>query len=706
VLSLLMSRAVPFSKSSNSIRFQQVSISKEGKFSMNCSSAQRLMHAALFIMTIAVTAPFVHAEQWTAPTPEELSMTSQPQVPGAAAVYLYREEITEDDLHEFRIYTRLKVLTEGGKKYGDVELYYGSQRDEGGVTIGGIEGRTIHSDGTIIPFTGKPYKKLIEKSRGSKEMAEVFSMPDVQVGSIIEYRYAINYSDMFFIAPRWYIQSELFTRKAHYSWKPTTKELSSDRGTVHSIGWLPILPTGTQVKETTYPATSMKSQQVVFETNCENVPPSPDEDYMPPITSLTYRVLFYYSSYRSSEEFWKEEGKRWSKEQNKFIGPGKGVKAAVDQITSSSDSQDQKLRKIYAAVMQLDNTDFTRVHSTAEEKAEGFRNIHTTDDIWDRKRGNSDQLAELFVAMVRASGMKADLFAVTNRDRNIFLKAYLSLSQLDDYIAIVNVDGKEQFFDPGSRYCPYGHLNWKHSMTSGIRQTDGPTDFGISPLESYTTSSTQRVADLTMDPKGIVSGTVKMTYIGAPALSWRQRSLVGDATSLNDELRTNVEKLIPQGMDVKVVSIDNLTDYEKPLYATFQIIGPIGSATGKRLFYPGDIFEANSKAAFPNEKRDIPIYFEYPSSTLDAVRVKFPPNFNVESSPTDAKFMFKDLAAYNESSASAPGSVTIHRNYSLGTVLFMTNEYSDLRSFYSKMETKDQESVVLKAVPVKTTGAN
>lgn len=673
---------------------------------MNCRSTRRLLDTALFFVMIAVIAPFVCAEQWTAPTPEELSMTSQPQVPGAAAVYLYREETTNDDLHEFIIYTRLKVLTEGGKKYGDVELYYGSQRDEGGVTIGSIEGRTIHLDGTIIPFTGKPYKKLIEKSRGAKVMSEVFSMPDVQVGSIIEYRYEINYNDNIVIAPQWYVQSELFTRKAHYKWRPTTKELGNDRGMINSIAWLPILPAGTAVKETTYPGTSMKAEQKVFEVNCDNVPPAPDEDYMPPIGSLTYRVLFYYTIYRSPEEFWKGEGKRWSKDQDKFIGPGHGVKAAVDQITSPSDSQDQKLRKIYAAVMQLENTDFTRVHSTSEEKAEGQKDAHDTDDILARKRGNNDQLTELFVSMARAAGMKAYIFRVTNRDRNIFLKPYLSLSQLDDNIAIVNVDGKEQFFDPGSRYCPYGHLNWKHSMASGIRQTDGPTDFATSPLESYTTSRTQRVADLTMDPQGIVSGIVKMTYVGAPALAWRQRSLVGDATSLNDELRTNVEQLIPQGMDVKVVSVDNLTDYEQPLNVTFQIKGPIGSVTGKRLFYPGDIFEANSKAVFPNEKRDIPVYFQYPSATQDAVRVKFPPNFSVESSPADAKFIFKELAAYNESATSAPDSVTIHRNYALGNILFMTSEYSDLRSFYSKMETKDQESVVLKTAPVKTTAAN
>ncbi len=73
-------------------------------------------------------------QQWIAPTPEELSMTSQPEVPGASAVYLYREETTDDKLHMFSIYVRLKVLTERGKEFGNVELNYEHVSDGIGFT--------------------------------------------------------------------------------------------------------------------------------------------------------------------------------------------------------------------------------------------------------------------------------------------------------------------------------------------------------------------------------------------------------------------------------------------------------------------------------------------------------------------------------------------------------------------------------------------
>src|SRR6202042_867748 len=280
---------------------------------------------------------------------------------------------------------------------------------------------------------------------------------------------------------------------------------------------------------------------------------------------------------------------------NKFIGPSSAVKDAVKDIVQASDTQDQKLRKIYAAVMKLENTSYTREHSNAEEKAQGFKEIHNADDIWTRKRGNNDEIAELFIAMARAAGMKAYAGAVTNRDQNLFVPGYLTLSQLDDIIAIVSVDGRDQYFDPGSRYCPFQHLAWKHSMAQGIRQTDAGGDFFSSPAESYSFSQTSRVANLTIDQQAAVTGTIEMRYTGSPALHWRQRSLTGDATSLEQEIRTSVEQMIPQGLEVKVGSINQLDAYDQPLIVKLEVKGTLGSVTGKRLLLPADIFEANSK---------------------------------------------------------------------------------------------------------------
>ena len=666
---------------------------------MNVSG--RIIRLSLLSAFISLNAAARADQQWTQPTPEELSMTSQPQVPDAAAVYLFREETTDDKLHMFSIYVRLKILNELGKEKGNVEINYFRGKEGAGFTVEDVQGRTIHPDGTIIPFTGKPYEKLVEKTSGVKIMAKVFSMPDVTIGSILEYRYKLRYDDMYYDAPAWYIQSNFWTRKAHYMWRPIDLSsghisLTNARGQASNIiSWTTVLPTGANIVQSKVPGT----EQSIIDLNVQDIPPMPDEDYMPPISSFSFRVLFYFTAYRTADEFWKNEGKYWAKQEDKFIGPGSVVSAAVKDIVAPSDTPDQKLHKIYAAVMKLENTRYTRTHTSAEEKAQGFKEVKNSDDIWTRKRGSDDQLTGLFVSMARAAGLKAYVGYLTSRDRSIFIKNYLSLSELDDMIAIVNVDGKDQFFDPGTRYCPYGHLTWKHTLAGGIRQTDSGADFFNTPAEPYTFSRVQRIAELKLDPQGALSGKIIMNYTGDPAVSWRHRALIGDSASLEREIRTSVENLVPASLQLKVASIDNVDNYEQPLTATFNVEGSLGTSTGKRVLLPGDIFEANTKPAFPHEKREVAVYFEYPRITQDAVRISYPATLSVESLPTPNKDTFEKTIAYNLSSESTTNTFTIRRNYAVGDVLFTTQQYPSLRAFYSKIENKDQENVVLTTAP-------
>lgn len=649
-----------------------------------CRSYLLLSACCLALSSASVVA------QWTAPTSEELSMQSLPEVPGAPAVYLYREETTEDSLRSYSYYVRLKVLTEGGKDYANVELPFGTKA---GVSIDNIAGRTIHPDGTITPFTGKPYEKLVEKVQGYKVKEKVFTLPAVEVGSILEYRYRQHYDDAYFMHPDWYIQSELFTRKAHYSWKPNNSSsyIVDDRGSVlSSVAWTPILPKGTQVKESNLPGGGTQIQ-----LDIADVPPLPKEVYMPPVDSVSYRVLFYYTSYKTSQEYWEKQGKFWSKGRDKFIGPKDGVKSAVNGLVSPGDSPDAKLRKLYAFVETLENTDYTRQRTSQEEHAAGLKDASTTEDILSRKRGTGDQITELFVAMARAAGFKAYLFAVANRRERIFLEHYLSFQQLDDDVAIVNVEGKELLFDPGERYCTYGQVAWPHHYTGGLRQTDGGVQIASTQGASYKQEHTSRIADLKLDEHGSATGSVVLSYTGDAALHWRQEALRGDDTSLNRDLKESLEAMLPGGMDVRVTKVDNLTDADKELKINYEVKGAVGAPAGKRLLMQGNLFEVNEKPKFTSAKRDLAIDMRYPTSVQDAVRFTLPDSLVIESAPNAEAEKFKGFAAFNTSSKKAPNSITLYRNVTVGETIFEPADYAELRTFYGKLETKDQESLVL-----------
>ena len=49
----------------------------------------------------------------------------------------------------------------------------------------------------------------------------VFTLPSVEVGSILEYRLQIRYDDNTVSSPTWQIQQAYFVHKAHYAFDPS-----------------------------------------------------------------------------------------------------------------------------------------------------------------------------------------------------------------------------------------------------------------------------------------------------------------------------------------------------------------------------------------------------------------------------------------------------------------------------------------------------
>ena len=640
------------------------------------------------------------------PTPEELSMSSLPGYPGAAAVVLNREEITKDDLHVVFHYDRIKILTKEGEKYANVELGFVSTSEEFGPlggndkTLDEIAGRTIHSDGTIHPFTGKPYLKVIEKGKGVKYQQRIFSLPDVEVGSIIEYRYATRIADNMYEAPDWYIQGDLYVKQAHYAWYPTSRELVNEKGPVTTITWFPILPPDVSIQRHDIPHGSFGHDPIqYFELSIQDVPPQVKEAYMPPISSFSYRVYFNFTSEHTSAEWWKDEGKDWAKRMDSFADPNSELKRATQEITGGATTGDEKLRKIYAAVMALENTHYTRAHEQREDKAEGGGEVKNAADVLSHKRGNQTQLTQLFVGMARAAGMKAYFLLVPDRSEELFVPGWLSFRQFDDVVAIVNVDGTEKYFDPGCRYCAYGHLAWQHTLVKGLREGDKGPEFGSTPGDDYKFNTVSRLANLKMSDTGEVTGKIDLTFTGAEAVDWRHKALGGDEESLNHELRTYLEDMVPRSLQVKVNKTENLTDYELPLKVSYEVTGTMGTHTGKRVILPSDIFLSGSTATFADEKREQAVYFHYPRALVDAQRLNLPATMSVEATPAVAKFDLPSQEAYGLSVVSDAKGFTTRRQHVQAELLVMPKDYDGLRKYYTQFESKDQESVVLKEAP-------
>jgi hypothetical protein len=151
----------------------------------------------LGISLFTCIAPIYAAADWPPITPEEQAIRDVAGQPGASAIILQRQEIA-DDLNNFHsTYKRIKVLTEAGRKYADIELPYNRR----GFSIAEVSGRTVRPDGTVVPFDGKPFDKVLVRGRNVRIHVKAFTLPDVQVGSILDVRYSLRYDDRRVVPP-------------------------------------------------------------------------------------------------------------------------------------------------------------------------------------------------------------------------------------------------------------------------------------------------------------------------------------------------------------------------------------------------------------------------------------------------------------------------------------------------------------------------
>ncbi len=613
-------------------------------------------------------------------------MTQDPKTPGADAVYLYREETNDDNLHFHSYYERIKVLTEKGKELATIRIPY--ERSTFKVT--NIEGRTIHPDGTIVPLTAKPSDLTDVKSAGFQFNTMVFTLPSAEVGSILEYRLILRYDDDIVSSPHWTVQQQYPVRKAHYMFTPSSHGgyITNSRGEALSrLTWEMKGGNGAKVS---------KDIQNRYIFDVTDVPALPHEDWMPPLNAMLWSVDFYYTQYYSGADFWQGEGKHWAKETEKFADPTKALQQAAASILAPNDTEEQKARKLYDAVMQLDNTNFSREKSEAERKKEKLKNIKNAEDVWNQKAGSSNDIALLYVALARAAGLRAYPMQVANRDQAIFDPDYLTLTQLDDYIAVVTIGGKDVFLDPGQKECPFGLLHWKHAYTAGLRMSDKGVAPASTPANTYKQATLSRIADLTLDDTGNVTGSIRFVLSGGEALHWRQLALENDTDEVKKQFNESIRDSIPDGILGDFDHFLALDDYNANLIAVVKVSGNMGSATGKRFFMPGLFFESRAKHPFvAEEKRQIPVDLRYPKLEEDQVTYYLPSGVQAESLPQATSLTWPDHTVMQIKAILKGNSVVVGRALIYNYTVLSPTDYSSLHDFYQKVATADQQQIVL-----------
>jgi hypothetical protein len=700
----------------------------------------RFCHALSFAFLLAVgTIPLVARAQFPSIPKEELAMTSDPKAPGAAAVYLYREE-TEDDPHAFRtVYARIKVLTEAGKSAAVVHVsfpktfVYNAQGNNssflasgdatnfslpaiehtgedqpwdtdsyvGKVEIGALEGRVTHADGTVVPLTGKA-SQLVKVAKGSRGSETTFTMPAVEVGSVIEYRYQVRY-DRYLTAPDWKLQKDYFIHKEHFVFRPSAQFLPQDvngpgvgdsvlkdphDNILTDIRFKPVLPPGKALT---------RDAMGNYVLDLTDVPPVPQESFAPPLNTEAYSVDFFYTYTPDVKDYWQKQMGFWTKALNVYVAPTQTLQNTVREFVSPSDSPEEKARKLYDVVQKIQNTDSSP--DGAPLTGSEWIPRGKVDSVLLNKKGSSNQIALLYLALARTAGISARPQRIASRSLRIFSAQYMDNIQLDTVLVALKLDGKEILVDPGTRMAPFETLHWAHTGAGGVAMdANNKAEIIVTPLQKNTDNSTLHIGTLSISAQGAISGTLKVAFTGQKAIELRQLGITSGDEALKAEVNAMVAQQVPSGVQASVDHVAYLNDPGRQLLAVIVVSGSIAKKEDGRLVLPRMFFEAQERNPFPAESsRELPIDMRYPAQEQEQITYVLPPGYALERTPQDANLKWEENAAYQLHTKVEGSSITGARILQRGFTLLDPKDYEQLHDFYQKVLAADQQPLVLSA---------
>jgi hypothetical protein len=619
-------------------------------------------------------------DDWLPVSQEELKMTSEPLAPGAPAIFLFRKVDRDDATYHENDYARIKILTEEGRKYANVELAF----DKKIGNIRGIKARTIRPDGSIENFDGKIYEQTIAKAKGLKFLAKTFTLPNVQVGSIIEYRYVSEWNEGWVYDSHWILSEELFTKRGSFSLKPN--QHFAMRTTVPSG-----LPPG---------ASPPKDDHGAIRLEAQNIPAFHIEDFMPPENELKFRVDFIYLSESNEEKepdkFWKKEGQRRYNQLNEFTGKRKAMEEAISQIVAPGDSPETKLRKIYARVQQLRNLSAEPSKTEEEMKRNKLKSPNNVEEVWKNGYAYGRDIDWLFLALVRAAGLEAYPILVSDRSNYFFKPGAMNPYQLNDNLVLVKLNGKDLYFDPGTPYASYGLLPWPETAVAGLRLEKDGGGWIQTPAPESSDGRIVRKAVLKLNPDtGGLEGKLTVTYSGHEALEKRLEERIQDDAQRKKLLEDLVREYIPAGIEVELTNKPDWKSSASTLVAEYDLKVPGWVAgAGRRVLMPVGLFGNTEKHVFEHSGRVHPIYFEFPFEKTDDITIELPLGWKTSSLPP-ATDQNQKYIGYSNKVEEKSGTLHLTRTVRMGLLLVDQKNYPALRDYFQIVKTYDEQQIVL-----------
>lgn len=578
---------------------------------------------------------------------------------------------------------RIKILKDKGLGQANIKMRYYSKNDY--ETIKNISGITYNLDNSGKIVTTKLEKSSIYQKRIDDQVSEIsFTLPDVKVGSVIEYKLTDSKKSISNL-PDWYFQDDVPTRISMYR----ILVPSIFKFTNQLLAYQNVEQKSENVNESQFLQGDQINYVSVEKTyTIRNVPALREEPYMGAPKDYLERVEFQLSRIVYENGVTREVMSTWP--------------ALMKELLESDDFGLQ-LRKNLPHTKALDDSlkniedDYNKmivIHDYVRKNMnwDGNESLYSSVGIksaWDKKSGNNTELNLILINLLRDAGLKAYPLLVSTKDNGTVNPIYPFLQQFNNTMTMVIMGDRKYVLNAADKYnpaylIPYDVLDNEALIVDKekggwVRLSDNKNNW-------------RNVVSIfaQISPEGVMKGKATVYNYGY-SKNPRVKELKEDKSSFRNNFKKEYSGIKIDSIYVENANIDTL-----PLKETIDYTLPLNSS-GEYQYFTLNLFQGLEKNPFIADKRSTDIDFNYKQSYTLVGKIIIPDGYEFEELPKSVKMIMPDTSiVLKRFIQSGTQSIDFRINLDFLSSFYSANSYPLLQEFYKKLFSTLNEQIVIK----------
>ncbi len=586
----------------------------------------------------------------------------------------------------FKRHRRVKILTDEGLDYADVQLNYRTSGIEQELSDIKAESYTLTENGKVEKESVGRRDRFTEKL-SDNQSAVKFTIPGARKGSVIEFSYELTTEDPFSF-PDWYFQSSIPVIWSQYTAKIpewfyylTFKKGYQEYYVYEQNRYTDRVRFGYGTN-----TSNLDYRGIEYVMAMKDVPAIKEELFMKASIDYLAHTEFQLSRIQMPGREAEHYIESWADQVDFLVNDvdfGERLTSSsrliseVSTAIEGSESGLDKMINIYnhlSGVMEWDET-------------YGIYAFEELDDIFDEGTGDGAEINLLLVQMLREAGLDAYPLVLSTREHGEIIKDYPILNQFNHTIAYVKIDDQTFLLDAKNQRRPYNLLPISALNGEGLL-VKADTVQWVS-LKNNVNHNVIKSIEIELDSAGF-SGTMEAKNFGYYAYQLRDDL---DFTDLNNSFK-ELEFDIEEGLEVDSVQITNDKLDESFDYKAYFRINK--QDTDIHYFNPmiTEYFESNP---FKLDDRTFPVDYSYTFDEMVILNLTIPEGWTFDEIPQSVLHRLPRRAGEFRRIIQQDGNkLTLNYRLRITKERFNPNEYGVLKELYQKVVDSVSEQIVIK----------